>query len=80
VRTNITLNALDAEGRPYGRMGKDTAGGLDPEDVAADVLSAIARRKREIYPAGFMEKLAMGLARVAPSLLDRMLLRRSFTE
>lgn len=80
VKTNISLNALDAEGRRHARMDRDIEGGLDPEDVAADVLAAIARRKREIHPAGFMETLALVLAKLAPSLLDRILLRRSFTE
>jgi short-subunit dehydrogenase len=76
VRTNISLNALSADGSRYARMDASTGGGLSAEAVAAEVLDAIARRKREIYPSGWMEKLSLVLKRVSPPLLDQLLRRR----
>lgn len=75
VRTEISRNALAADGSRYGRMDEDTANGLDPEWVAGRVLAALVHRKREIAPAGRLESLGLVLARYAPWLLDRVLLR-----
>jgi NAD(P)-dependent dehydrogenase (short-subunit alcohol dehydrogenase family) len=77
VRTNISLNALAADGSRHARMDASTGEGLAPEAVAAEVLDAIVHRKREIYPAGWMEKLSLVLKRVAPPLLDQLLKRRA---
>ena len=79
VRTNISLNALSADGSPHGRMDATTDAGREADDVAASVLDAIARRKREIYPAGFMERLGLVLTRLAPPLLDKILLKKSYS-
>jgi short-subunit dehydrogenase len=76
VRTNISLNALTASGDRHARMDTSTDEGLDPGPVAAEILAGIEHRKREIYPAGSLEKLSFYLARFAPPMLDRMLLKR----
>jgi NADP-dependent 3-hydroxy acid dehydrogenase YdfG len=76
VATEISRNAVAADGGKHGQMDADTAAGLDPDDVARRVLAGIARRAREIAPAGPRERMALALARFAPGLLDRMLLRR----
>lgn len=76
VRTEISRNALTADGSAHAQLDADTASGLDPEDVARQVLAGIRGRVREIAPAGLRETVAMGLARFAPGLLDRLLLAR----
>lgn len=76
VKTNISLNALAADGTAHARMDADTAGGLEPEQVADEVLAAISGRAREIFPAQGLEKLALFLKRLAPGVLDKVLLRR----
>lgn len=76
VATNISLNALTADGSRYAHMDEDTAEGLKAEDVAADVLAAIAARKREIAPAGTLETLGLWMQRLSPTLLDKIMLRR----
>jgi short-subunit dehydrogenase len=78
VRTNISRNALSADGSPHGRMDTMTDAGLEPEAVAEAVLDALARRKREIFPAGALERFSLVLSRVAPWLLDRILLKQAF--
>jgi NADP-dependent 3-hydroxy acid dehydrogenase YdfG len=76
VATNISLNALTADGSKYAHTDPETAGGLDPADVARDVLNAIEGRRREIAPAGALESLGLFLARYSPALLDMVFLRR----
>jgi NADP-dependent 3-hydroxy acid dehydrogenase YdfG len=76
VRTEISRNALTADGSAHAQLDADTAQGLEPEEVARQVLVGIRDRVREVAPAGFRESAAMVLARVAPGLLDRLLLRR----
>lgn len=76
VRTNISLNALAPDGSAHGKMDADTAGGLEADDVANRVLAAIAHREREIFPAQRLEKLGLLLKRLAPGLLDQVLLKR----
>jgi NADP-dependent 3-hydroxy acid dehydrogenase YdfG len=76
VATNISLNALTADGSRYAHMDEDTAEGLKAEDVAADVLAAIAGRKREIAPAGGLETLGLWMQRLSPTILDKIMLRR----
>lgn len=77
AKTNMSLNALDPDGTPHGRMDETTAKGLDPAVVAAAVLRGIAGRKREVFPAGMQERVALWLSRWAPRLLDRVLAKRA---
>jgi dehydrogenase/reductase SDR family protein 7B len=77
ARTNMSINALEPDGRPHGSTDETTAKGLDPAVVARAVMGAISGRKREIYPAGLTEKLALALNRWAPPLLDHLLARRA---
>jgi short-subunit dehydrogenase len=76
VKTNISYSALTASGEAHNQMDKDTAGGLEAEDVAVQVLEAIEQRMREIFPAQRLEKLALFLKRYSPAMLDKVLLKR----
>lgn len=76
VKTNISLNALAADGSQHAKMDADTAGGLDVEPVADRVLAAIEHREREIFPAQGLEKMALFLKRLSPRMLDKVLLKR----
>lgn len=76
VRTELSLHALTADGRPHGIMERDTERGLSPRTVALDILYGIEDRKREVHPAGMKELLALLLGKWAPGLLDRMLVKR----
>lgn len=68
VQTNVSRNALTAEGTARGRSDKAIDEGI-PADVAArQMLDAIARGEREIIVAEGME-LAMGEARRTPEAL-----------
>ena len=49
VRTNISLNALTADGKPQGSMDEATDKGLKPATVANKILAAIQNGREEIY-------------------------------
>lgn len=75
VQTNGSLNALTADGSPYGKMDDALVAGLTPEQTAEIILDGIKNRKRDVFPAGFKEKLGLFLSKWAPSILDRMLIK-----
>ena len=79
VQTEISVNALSANGRQHGKMDERTAAGLAPEEVARAVLTGMENCKRDIYPAGRLEKFALFLARRFPGRLDKMLLKTTVT-
>jgi dehydrogenase/reductase SDR family protein 7B len=71
VRTSASMNALTADGTPYGMMDEFLKQGLTAEQCAAQILSAIAKKKREIYPAR-QGRYALLLSRYAPGLFSRL--------
>ena len=72
VKTNISLNALTADGKAQGTMDAATEKGFTPEEVAKRILSAIRSEREELIVAAGRERLAVYLKRFAPSLLSRM--------
>ncbi|MFT4032916.1 MAG: SDR family oxidoreductase [Siphonobacter sp.] len=73
IKTAISLNALNAEGKPSQRMDDNQAKGINPEVCAQKILEAIRNRKREVYIAATREKMGMYLERFAPGLLWRII-------
>ena len=75
VATGIGRNALGGDGRPV-RHGQVTVGRpLDPADVAARVVDAVARRRR-LLRVGATAHLAWWLSRLAPGTYARLMARR----
>lgn len=52
IRTNVTLNALTADGSPQGTMDAAQENGMDPGACAAQVIRAIQDKKEEVYIGG----------------------------
>ena len=71
VRTNISINALTADGSAQGTMDDATDNGISAEQCAAAILRGIDRNKALITPAK-KEKLGYWLSRFAPGILRRM--------
>ncbi len=71
VRTNISINALTADGTAQGTMDDATDNGITAEQCAAAILRGIDRNKALITPAK-KEKLGYWLSRFAPGILRRM--------
>ena len=52
IKTNVTINALTADGTPQGTMDEAQANGMSPEACAAEIVKAIGQKKEEVYIGG----------------------------
>lgn len=52
VRTNISMHALDKDGKAYGKMSKGQAEGIAPERCASRMMLAASRNRREVLIGG----------------------------
>ena len=73
VRTNVSINALTADGSAQGTMDKATENGISPERFAEKAVHFIRSEGQEIVIGGFLEKLGVYVKRFFPSLLARMI-------
>lgn len=78
IRTNISKNALTADGSAQQTMDDATNKGLTPEQCAKKMVKAIASRKPEVY-IGKQEIMAVYLKRWAPAILRRLLRKAKVT-
>jgi dehydrogenase/reductase SDR family member 7 len=69
IHTDISLNAIGPDGKPYGKMDVNQAKGIPVEVCVRKMLKALRNGQHEIMIAGFMESLGAYLKRFAPSLL-----------
>lgn len=72
VATNISKNALTADGTAQNKMDTATADGIDPIVFAARMASAIEQKKEEVYIAGAKEKFGLFMKRFFPSLFNKL--------
>jgi short-subunit dehydrogenase len=68
IRTNVSRNALNADGSARGVSDKAIDNGIDPDEAVAQMLTAISNDEREIVVAVGVEQ-AMGEARRTPEAL-----------
>ncbi len=67
VRTNISVNAITKDGKPYGIMDKGQLKGISAEKCARKIVRAIKKNKKEVYVGGselvmpFLKKYFPGL-------------------
>jgi short-subunit dehydrogenase len=72
IRTNISLNALNEDGKPTGKMDNAQANGIAPEVCAERIVRAVEQNKKEIVIGGLKETAAVYLKRFWPNLLFEM--------
>ncbi len=70
VRTQISLHALDNEGKEYGKMDDGLAKGLSSEKAAKIIIRGIIKNKREIL-VGRSEMTLLYIRRIFPWLFFR---------
>jgi len=70
VRTNISLHALDSQGKEHGKLDAGQAGGITPEKAAVQIIRGITRNKREILVGG-SELIMLHIRRYLPFLFFR---------
>ena len=68
VRTDVSRNALTADGTPQGSMDATTAAGLDPDAVARRIVAAVAAGRLRLVMGGWRELMGHWLSRLAPGL------------
>ena len=73
VRTNVSLNALNGEGKPRAIQDEAIEKGLDPDEFATRVVSALLQGEEFIVVGGFKEKLGVLVSRISPKTLYKMI-------
>lgn len=69
IKTNISINAIGKDGKPFGKMDQNQANGISAQVCAQKMVKALKSGKNEIVIAGFKETLGTYLKRFAPALL-----------
>jgi short-subunit dehydrogenase len=70
VRTSISFNALESDGKPHGKLDAGQAKGVSPGNAARTIIKGIKRNKREIL-VGKSELLMLYIRRFLPWLFFR---------
>ena len=78
IRTNVSINALTADGTVQNSMDEATDNGFEPSFLAEKIIEAIAKKKEEVIIAG-KEKLGIYLKRFYPSLLSKVMRKAKVT-
>ena len=71
VQTNISLYALEKDGKQHGKMDAGQAGGVTPQKAADQIVKAVYRKKREVR-IGSKELLMAQIKRFLPGLCARL--------
>ena len=79
VNTNVSKNALTADGSKFEELDEATANGLSPEEFANKALKVIHKQKREVIIAGAKEKAGVYLKRFFPSVLANVIRKVNVT-
>ena len=69
IKTDVSINAMDASGKPTGTMDENQEKGMPPSKLALQVLSAVKAGKEEIYVGG-KETLILYIKRFFPGLVN----------
>ncbi len=78
VKTDISVNAITADGSPQGTMDKGQANGMSPDVLAKKILNAVEAGKNEVYFGG-VEKMGVYIKRFFPDWFSRMIRNTSVT-
>ncbi len=73
IRTQLSANAVSADGTKHGVMDPATSKGISPHRAAQVVVEGVACGRREVVPAKPIEQLAPYMRVLWPSLLDSIL-------
>ncbi|MFC3414389.1 SDR family oxidoreductase [Algoriphagus hitonicola] len=72
IRTQVSVNALTADGTPLNEMDEAQEKGMKPEDCAEEIFKAITHKKEEVLIGG-KEIYAVYLKRFFPKLFSKIL-------
>ncbi|XP_005092536.1 dehydrogenase/reductase SDR family member 7B [Aplysia californica] len=80
IATNLSTNAVSADGSAYGKLDANTKAGLQPEYVASKVVSCVVNRTSELTVAPPHIDLAIALRAMSPWLFFKIMERRAKKE
>jgi dehydrogenase/reductase SDR family protein 7B len=73
IRTNVSVNAVTADGSRLGTVSQNIDHGLAPDKAADQILRAIAARKKETYIGKFsLERISLWLQRFFPGIVFKL--------
>ncbi len=75
VKTNVSLNALNGQGKPQGHADEAIENGLSAEDFARQTVQALQSGEEYIVIGGKKEKLGVLVSRISPKVLYKMIRR-----
>ncbi|WP_436861522.1 SDR family NAD(P)-dependent oxidoreductase [Acinetobacter haemolyticus] len=73
VKTNVSFNALNGEGKPQGHQDQAIENGLDADIFAERVVTSLMAGDEYIVVGGKKEQLGVFVSRLSPSLLYKMI-------
>lgn len=73
IKTNISANALDGDGNPYGKMSTLQEDGMPADQCAKQMIDAILAEKNEVVIGQGMEKISASLKGILPNLFWKIL-------
>jgi short-subunit dehydrogenase len=76
IQTQISINAIGADGSQHGQMDTNQANGIPVEVCASKIVKAIKNNKSEIYIGG-KEVLGVYLKRFFPRILERIVINQA---
>lgn len=74
IKTNVSVNAITAEGKPLNQMDDAQANGMSAEECANQIYKGLKKKKEEIYIGG-KEVMAIYLKRFVPGIFSKILLK-----
>ncbi len=79
VNTQISNNALTANGSKFNKLDDATANGLSPDAFAKKAINAISKQKKEVIIGGAKETAAVYLKRFFPKILANIIRKVNVT-
>ena len=76
VNTNLSLNAVNADGSKYGKLDETTAKGMLPDYIAKKILISIANREIDVIIADSKSNAAVVAKTLLPELLALVISKR----
>lgn len=73
VKTNVSFNALNGEGKPQGHQDEVIENGLDADDFARQTVDALLNSQEFIVVSKSKEKLGVWVSRLSPKTLYKMI-------
>lgn len=77
VKTSLSLNAVTGKGSSYAKMDPTTAKGMDPDDLAAAILAAVATGQDELLACDAKTKAAVLARALLPNALSAYMAKRA---